>query len=220
MNRSASVFAAVVLGLLLTAGGCVAVVPRAKYKALRRELDDARQRNRTLTETNEALQTDIVAKRKQIDSLAALGGKRLEKMFHTARIELGRHTGGVDTDGRAGHDGIKVYLRPIDQHGSTVKAAGDVTVRLFDLAADPKDNLIGRYEWSVDDIAKQWSSGFLTYHYSFVCPWQPGPPKNDEITIRVEFTDYLTGRQFTAQKVCKVNLPVPKAGENSRAKGE
>ena len=100
-----------------------------------------------------------------------------------------------------------MYVKPIDQHGSVLKAAGQVTIELYDLAANPNENLIGKYEWTVDETAKRWFSGFVSYHYTFECPWPSSPPKHRQITVRVSFVDYLTGKTFTAQKLCKVNLP-------------
>ncbi len=173
---------------------------------LKSELRQLQEQNRKLAEDNRQLQSVVATQQTQIKTLQKLGEKRMEKLFHVEQIELGKYTGGTDIDGNPGHEGIKVYLRPLDQHGSVIKAAGEVTVQLFDLAADPKENLIGRYHWSVEQVAKQWSSGFFTYHYSFLCPWKQSPG-HDEITVRVEFTDYLTGRVFTAQKACEVKLP-------------
>ena len=34
---------------------------------------------------------------------------------------------------------------------------------------------------------------FLGFHYILECPWKT-IPRNGEITVRVEFTDYLTGK--------------------------
>ncbi|MBL7133804.1 MAG: hypothetical protein ISS78_06880 [Phycisphaerae bacterium] len=167
---------------------------------------------RKLEREKDGLQTVIIDQQKQIRNLQALGqGKRLERLFHVSRIELGRYTGGVDTNGLVGHDAIKVFLRPIDQDGSTVKAAGDVKIQIYDLALPADENLIGEYEWPVDKISKHWSGGFMTYYFSFVCPWKKASlPKHNELTVRVEFVDYLTGKTFTAQKACEVRVkPTP-----------
>jgi len=190
--------------MLASLAGCM--VPKDDLDATNEKLLQAERQLDDLRRDNADLSDELAAKRKQIDSLMKLGDKRLEAIFHVVRIELGRYTGGFDSDGKPGQDAIKVYLDPIDADGSTIKAAGDVTIQLYDLAADPKANLLGEYHWSVAEISKQWSSGFVAYHYSFVCPFK-SPPAHDEITIRVEFVDYLTGKTFTAQKAVKVELP-------------
>lgn len=193
---------ATLVAISVLAGGCNGPAQRDPLK----NLASARREVRTLSEKNQALEALVYDQQQQVRSLQALGEKRLEKLFYVKQVKLGRYTGPVDLDDDGADDAIKVYLRPIDQHGSEIKAAGEVTIQLFDLAAPAEQNLIGQYHWSVDDLPKQWSSGFVAYHYSFVCPWKKGPPKHDQITVRVAFLDYLTGKSFSVQKICKVRL--------------
>ncbi len=127
----------------------------------------------------------------------------MENLFHVTGITLGKYTAGVDLDGKGSHNGIRVYLTPIDRDGHAIKAAGAVKIQLFDLAA--KENLLVEYDFPVEKISERWAAGFMTYHYRFDCPW-PTPPEHEDITVRAEFTDYLTGKTFTAQKVCTVKL--------------
>lgn len=200
-----------VMALLVVSGmsaGC-AVISKPELDKLKSERQLALEQVRKLTERSEGLIAEVIAQRKQIDMLTGLGAERLRKIFHVVRIDLGKYTGGISTDDKPGDDAVKVYLAPIDQDGSTIKAAGEVTVQLYDLQAPPKENLIGQYKWTVDKISKQWHGGFGVYHYSFVCPWKSAPPKHDEITVRIEFADYLTGKHFSAQRLCKVKLPAP-----------
>jgi len=200
---------ALIAALAATSGGCVAI---SDYNRLQKDQQALQETLGRCRQEKDDLRDVVIDQQKQIRSLRALGPKRLEKLFYVSRIELGRYTGGVDLDGDGrSYEGIKVYLRPMDQHGSVIKAAGDVKIQLYDLAADPKANLIGEYDWNVDQLAKQWSGGFITYHYSFVCRWKSGPPKHDKVTVRVKFTDYLTGSAFSAEKQCAVKPP-PGAG--------
>ena len=152
------------------------------------------------------LRDAVAAQGAQIETLQALGPKRLEKLFHVASIDLGRYTGGVNLDGKEGDDGIRVYLIPKDAAGHTLKAAGNIRVQLFDLAAAEKDRLVLTCEFPVEKIGGKWAGGFLTRHYKLDCLWKVPPPRAD-ITVRASFTDYLTGKEFTAQKLCKVSLP-------------
>lgn len=158
-----------------------------------------------LSQDNLRLRAKLAERDRQIDTLQKLGDKRLDELFYVKRISLGRHTGAVDLDGKEGIDGIKVYLKPIDQDGSVIKAAGSVTVQLFDLASKKDSNLIATHNFSTEQVAKTWSSGFLAYHYSLECPWRDAPPEGNHITVRVTFTEYLTGKSFTAQKLCDVS---------------
>ncbi len=206
MSRGNLPLATVVAALALAAivGGCT--VPVETHKKTLRDLDEARAELGRLKEDKRRLESSLVEKDKQIASLQALGEKRLAKMFHVRRIKLGRYTGGVDLDDKRGHDGVRVYVEPVDQHGTTIKAAGSVAIELYDLAAKGDAKLLGAYRWSADEAAKAWAS-FVVYHYRFDCRWKGAPPKHADITVRVEFVDYLTGKRFTTQRACKVELP-------------
>ncbi len=190
--------------LLLSAGaaGC----NHNQVDALTRELKQARSQNADLREEARRLRQELKARDEHVARLQHLGEKRLELLFRVTGLKLGR-TGGVDLDDTPGDDAVRVYLRPIDRDGHALKAAGSVSIQLFDLAAEPDRNLIARYDFPVEQIAKHWHGGLLTYHYRFDCPWKSGPPRRPEVTVRATFTDYLTGQAFTAQKLITVRLP-------------
>lgn len=203
--RHLELHAAVLLVGLAVAGGCA---DPNETLALRRELQDARDSIKKAQEEKLALRNQIARQRRHIERLQALGAKRLARLFHVRRVRLGRYTGGVDLDDKPGDDGVKVYLQPIDRHGSVIKAAGSVKVQLFDLAAPPGGNLIFQRTWAAENIHTKWFRGLLSDHFVFECKWD-ARPAHDEITVRAQFTDYLTGRRFTAQKLCKLALPPP-----------
>jgi hypothetical protein len=54
-------------------------------------------------------------------------------LYTVAKIELKPLTGGDDFDGKPGDDGVKVYLVPFDETGDKIKAAGWITIDIFDL---------------------------------------------------------------------------------------
>lgn len=128
------------------------------------------------------------------------------KLFTPVEIEIDPLTGGSDFDGKAGDDGITVYLRPRDRDGDVVKAAGDVRIEVLDLENPPEQQLIGRYGVSVDDLGKLWYGQLMTQHYTFECPWTKARPRHSQLTVRVTFVDYITQRSITAQAVCKVKI--------------
>ncbi len=171
------------------------------------ELDLARARQKQLTAQVEKLSARQSQQEKQIATLQKLGKVRLGKLFVVDHISLGKYTGGVDLDRKVGQDAVKVFLKPIDQTGSVVKAAGDVKIQLFDLAQPEGQRLLGEFCYPVEQIGKHWAGGFMTQHFSFLCRWKT-PPKHPDITVRVEFIDYLTGKTHTAQKFITLALPV------------
>ncbi len=200
-----------VLAVLICLTGCE-LSDRQRELALERQCDVAEEKVRQLTEEVEKLSGDLKHREEQIETLQKLGEKRLENLFSVEEIKLGRHSGGIDLDKKPGQDAIKVFLLPRDKSGCVLKVAGDVKIQLFDLAQPKDKTLLDEFFFPVKDIGEHWSGSFMTYHYSFVCQWKT-PPEHDEITIRATFTDYLTGKTFTAQKLCKIKLPPPKAGK-------
>lgn len=189
---------------------------QAQYNQVQEELTKKTAALNQASVENDRLAKQVAQQDERILSLLALGDKRLEKLFYVKSISLGDYTGGYDSDGKSGDDAIKVFLLPMDQYGSIIKAAGEVKIQLFDLAAPPAENLLGEYSFDVDQVGKSWASGFLTYHFSFVCPWKV-LPKHNQVTVRVEFVDYLTGRHFSAQKICTINLPpAPATAETTK----
>lgn len=175
-------------------------------KQLRAELETSQAETKAAQKSSALSQKYLALKQKRIDTLVGIGPDRLKKLYHVEAIKLGQYTGGADLDGQDGDDGVKVFLRPIDARGDTIKAAGSVTVQLYDLAAPTDKTLVAEYKWSVDEVAKAFSGGFMAYHYTFTCPWKNAPPAHAALTVRVAFVDYLTGKTFSTQKLCKVDL--------------
>jgi len=195
---------ALVLTAVMLAGlivGCDQV-PSDVYSQLITE----QKRGRHLEQDNEALGQQLLREERQMETLLALGEKRLQQLYFVDSIKLGRYSGGWDFDGDGKPDGIKVFLTPHDQYGTAIKATGAATVQLYDLAAEPDENLIAEFNWTVEEMPKEWASGFMSYHYTLDCPWGSNPPANDVVTVRVVFVDYLTGKTFSAQKVCEIDL--------------
>jgi hypothetical protein len=167
--------------------------------------DENAKLSRQLAERDGAIESLQV----QVDNLIDLGPGRLDHLFTVDRIELVRLTGGADYDGKPGDDGITVYLRPVDAQGDALKAAGEIRIQLLDLTDPGQPRALGLYV--INDpgqLRAAWHSGLLTDHYTIKCPWRPGagPPANREVTIRATFLDWLSGREFTAQKVVHVSV--------------
>jgi hypothetical protein len=165
-----------------------------------------------LRTSNEQLQKQLLQRDEQIVALQKLGDKRLGLLYTVQRIALASGTGGANTDDKPGDDAVKVNVEPIDQHGSVLKAAGSVKVQVFDLAAPQAGNLLAEREYDPNAAAKKWMTGLFSSYYAFTLPL-PAEPAHSELTVRVEFTEYLTGKTFTTQDVIKVALPPKTTGQ-------
>lgn len=178
------------------------------------EIDDLRRENMRLNERITDQDHQLAAMRATLDGMnrqlavaRALTDEDLESIYYPEKLVIASLSGGDDYDGKPGDDGVTIHLKPVDRDGDTLKVVGDVRIELYDLENPEGHKLIGQYTFPAGEIAEYWYGGFLTYHYSFKCPWQKGPPRHPDITIRATFVDYLTERLVTAQTLCTVKLP-------------
>jgi len=172
---------------------------------LEKQLDAECEKTRLLTRKVESLTTELSEKQQQIQSLQNLGPDRLKHLFKLKKIEISRYTGAINTDEKPGHDAIKVIFETVDKDGHVLKTAGDIKIRLFNLAAKtPDKTLLKEIFLPVEKASGKWSGWFS--HYSITCPLPSDTSLfGNEVTVRVTFTEYLTGKVFTAQKLCSVN---------------
>jgi hypothetical protein len=92
----------------------------------------------------------------------------------------------------------------VDESGGQLKAAGSFVVELFDLHKQ-SDNLVGRWEFSLEQAKDNWFGYALLYEYVLTARFEH-PPEHSDLTLKVTFHDELTGREFTAQKPITVKL--------------
>jgi outer membrane murein-binding lipoprotein Lpp len=185
-------------------GGCDREATNERFRQLDQQV---RQLNDQVDKLNAEVASKnavVDAQRQQIATLLRLGDKRLEKLNYVERIEIDRLTGPERSDAKQGEDGITVYFRPVDQDGHTICAAGEIRIQLFDLANPEGHNLLGEYRLDVDHARKAWYGRWMANCYTVKCPWRAGRPAHNDITVRVEFVDYLTGKTFVDQKVVKL----------------
>jgi len=193
-------------GILIVVGmvGCNAEATNERFRQLDQQVRQLSGQVDKLNGELAAKEALIEAQRQQITTLQRLGDKRLEKLYYVTALQIDRLTGGANYDDKPGDDGVTVYLRPVDQDGHVLKAAGEIRIQLLDLANPDGQHLLGEYRLDVDHARKAWHGRLMTNHYTIKCPWRTGPPAHDDITVRAEFTDFLTGKTFLDQKLVKI----------------
>jgi hypothetical protein len=177
--------------LLLLMIGCSH--PNAANITLRKENQDLRNRITELERQNAGLTAPTTQLAQPI--IINLSEHHFGSLFVTSNLKLGKLTGqdeGV----------LKIYAVPLDQYGDEIKAAGSFTVDAFDLSDSGKH--IGHWTFPASDSEKNWYGSAFLHTYVLKCPWQT-PPQHNQITVKITFTDELTGRIFTQQKL--VTLP-------------
>jgi len=165
-----------------------------------------------LTEENSELQAHLTESQKQINQLnqrvellsSLPEDKRADAVYRIAKIKIGRYTGLFDEN----KDGVKetliVYVQPIDETGDAIKAAGAVLVQLWDLGKEQNKALLAQWNVEPNELKKLWFESVLASNYrlKFDVSNIIGS-LSDELTVKVTFTDYLSGRTFTAQKAIR-----------------
>ncbi|MCP4454902.1 MAG: hypothetical protein GY809_25875, partial [Planctomycetes bacterium] len=155
--------------------------------------------------TLESIQLENEQLRQQVLALSNLPeGIGVGDLYHVVDVQLTRFTGLYDDDKDGQIDHLSVYLRPVDADGDVVKAAGHVTVQLWDLSGENTEALLSEWKISSEDLRKEWFSSLMTVNYRLRFPLQAqwADPALS-LTVRVLFKDYLTGEELTSQKPVK-----------------
>ncbi|HOW18593.1 MAG TPA: hypothetical protein PLC79_06115, partial [Phycisphaerae bacterium] len=188
--------------------------PGDQMYRLQKQVDSQKARIVELEERLITLQKQIDDQKQQIITLQRIAPDRMAKLEVPVKIELDKLSGGYEEPGRAGDAGVVAYVRPIDADGDVIKAAGSIVMDVFDLANPPERHLVAHCELDVDHTRQAWRGRLWTNHFTVKCPWPPPdrkPPEHRDLTIRVQFTDYLTGKTFLAETLCTIKLPADAA---------
>jgi len=129
---------------------------------------------------------------------------KIENIRRLESVKIGRFTGFYDKDKDGKKEKLIVYIEPMDQEGDKIKAAGAVDVQLWDLDKSQDDALPGQWHVTSDELRKAWFDTLLSTNYR--CVFDIAGKVADfskTLTVKVTFTDYLTGRTFTDQMAIK-----------------
>jgi len=141
----------------------------------------------------------------QIRVLSGLNSDvRLEHLNSLERVKIGRRTNIYDKDKDGKKEKLIVYVEPIDQQGDVVKTVGSVNVQLWDLNKQQNEALVGQWRIEVAELKKLWFATVVTSNYRLLFDISD---KIDTIelplTVKIVFTDYLSGRVFKEERVIK-----------------
>ncbi|MBN2019412.1 MAG: hypothetical protein JW749_04235 [Sedimentisphaerales bacterium] len=152
--------------------------------------------------------------KKQIALLQGLPAeKKTEAIYNLKEVKIGKYTNIYEKDDEpntAGKEKLIVYLQPIDETGDSIKAAGEVSVQLWDLKKKESEALVGQWMVKPAGLKKMWLNSAFSSSYRLVFDVSTIVKKAGttgksryEMTVRITFTDYLSGRTFTDQKAIK-----------------
>jgi hypothetical protein len=198
-------------------GGCFLVKkPNKANIELRKQNQEQQTRIEDLERQHEADAARIHGFEKKVGTLPTLPQDRLDKLFTTHDLKLGKLTGGADLDpSKPGQEGLKVHATPIDQSGDPLKAAGSFTVEAVDVSgAQPA--LVGKWTFDAGAAGQAWTSVLNRYEYVLTCPWQ-APPAGSSLHLSVTFVDELTQGSFTKTIDVTVEPPTSATSKPSTA---
>ena len=197
-------------GLYLTVVGCLLVIAAGCENtsgklSLKEEISILRQEKAELKDQIERSESEAEQLKKQIQVLSDLPADvRLEHLYDIQKIKITRYTGFYDKDKDGKKEKLIVYIQPIDEQGDIVKATGSVDVQLWDLNKQDGEALLGQWRVGPDELEKLWIATLITINYRL--PFDAGDivdKAEGPLTVKVTFTDYLTGKVFNEQRAIK-----------------
>jgi hypothetical protein len=127
---------------------------------------------------------------------------KLENLNRLNSIKIGRYTGFFDKDDDGKKEKLIVYIQPTDEQGDALKAAGTVEVQLWDLNKTNGQAMLGQWKVEPDELKKLWFETLVSIYYRLTFDVADIVENLEEpLTVKVIFTDYLTGKVFNEQKV-------------------
>jgi hypothetical protein len=171
--------------------------------SLEEELDTLRLEKTDLARQVEKANAQNQKLQKQMQILAGLKENiKPEKIYDLQNVKIGRYTNLFDKDKDGKEEKLIVYLQPIDDEGDVIKAAGKVDVELWDLSKKSENAKIGQWRVEPDELKKLWFATVVTINYRLTFDISDKVDKFETpLTVKITFTDYLTGKVFKHQKV-------------------
>lgn len=194
MRGRQGILAVVVLAVVTSvAGGCGR--PYAANIQLRKENQALREEVKQLRAMRQA---DIANRFMAVGETG--GGVSLDRLFTAHGLRVGRLTGIYGQR-------LRVFVVPTDQEGDLLKAAGSFELRAFDLNRG-REAMVGAWQFTEEEAAAAWNGELLQYGYVLECALPRAMSEGESLTVRIVFTDLLTGRRIEADTVARVR-PVP-----------
>ncbi len=167
------------------------------------QMEQLTQQNEQLQEQVDQSKTENKELKEQVQVLSGLPEDvRGENLYSLERITIGRLSGFFDKDKDGKREKMIVYMTPVDKQGDGIKATGTANVKLWDLNKASGEALIGEWDVEPDELKKFWFKTLVAVNYRLAFDISDTVKSFDEqLTARITFTDYLSGKVFKAQRV-------------------
>ncbi len=187
--------------LIILAAGCR---NGGTSRILREQVSSLREQNRQLTDELEQRREENEQLKGQIQTLNNFSVDDPEQIYQLQAVKIGRFTNLYDKNNDNIKEMLIVYFQPLDSEGDIIKAAGSVDVELWDLNKQKQQAFLGKWRLEPDQLRKLWFATLLATNYRLNFDISD-IAENIEypLTVKLTFTDYLTGKVFKEQKVIK-----------------
>ena len=192
-RRIDRVVIAIVVMLLAGCGG-------GKHQRPWGTLQECEEKNAELSLQAQTLQTQNEQLTEQVTTLSELDkNTRFSAINTLEKIQIARNTGFYDKNEDGTKETLVVYLKPRDTAQDTVKAPGQATIELWDLNKPENDAKL--MEWTIppDQLHTAWGGTIFHSYYRIALPLEMALKSQTEYTLKVTFTDYLSGKVLTNQ---------------------
>jgi hypothetical protein len=202
MTSSILYFAFCILFFLILITGCAN--PNGK-ESPDVQIEQLTQEKTQLQKQFEKSEIENKQLKQQIQVLSGLPKEvKLENLNQLKSVKIGRYTGFFDKDKDGKKEKLIVYIQPVDEQGDTIKAVGVVDVQLWDLNKTDGEALLSQWKVEPDELKKLWFATMLTTNYRLTFEVADIIESIEEpLTVKVIFTDYMTGKVFKEQKAIK-----------------
>lgn len=188
--------------LLVFSAGCA---NNKQTSPLKKQVASLKREKTQLKNRIEQAESENKQLKKQLQVLHGLKDEvKLKDLYDLQKIKVGKYTNLYDKDKDGKREKLIVYVQPMDRAGDIIKAPGAVDIELWDLNRDNGKARLGRWHIKPDELKKLWFTTMFTANYRLTFDVADKIDEFEEpLTVKVTFTDYLTGRVFEEQRVIK-----------------
>jgi hypothetical protein len=200
-----------VLAAVAAAGLAGCGIGSARMTPLEMKARDLERQNAQLTGELEQSEIELERTKAEAQALAALPPGALKEFYTLSAVTIGRFTDFYDKNENGKRDALVVYVQPTDRIGDVVKAAGVVSVQLWNLNDAGGEALLGQWRVAPAELFGLWFNSLASTAYRLTFDVALGPEiLAQPLTARIEFTDSLTGQVFRDQYVIQPRIGAPK----------